>query len=189
MRTPGAEASLRARNASLLDCEHHSGPGAWRMSGAGAPLRARRVTTSGAEAPLSARSARTFGLGAPLGARGMEDVWSVSPTQGQECEDVWSGSPIQQAPWEESMHAPPPLLRAKNVRTSRTKAPKACTRLCARPAWPRRGPALASWAARPGWESGVGTDVWSGGPSQSQECADLHSWLTCRLPRQGDLQE
>ena len=67
-------------------------------------------------------------LGTPLGAKAMEDVWSVSPTQGQECEDVWSGSPIQQAPWEESMHAPPPLLRAKNVRTSRTEAPIACTR-------------------------------------------------------------
>ena len=93
------------------------------MSVAGAPLRARRVRTSGAEAPLRARSSRTSGLGAPPGAKAMEDVWSVSPTQGQECEDVWSGSPIQQAPWEESMHAPPPLLRAKNVRTSRTEAP------------------------------------------------------------------
>ena len=39
---------------------------------------------------------------------------------------MWSGSRIQQAPWKESLHAPP--LRAKNVRTSRTEAPKACTR-------------------------------------------------------------
>ena len=114
----------------------------------------------------------TSGLGAPLGARSVEVFWSGSPTQGQECEDVWSGSPIQQAPWKESAQAPTPGQECEDVSNG---SPESVYTLCARPAWPRRGPALASWAGRPGWESGVGMDVWSGDLRQGHKCEDVWS--------------
>ena len=125
-----------------------SGVGVWSGNG-----RLEQGPHSGSRVCRRLERKPHAGLGA--WARGIGDVWSGRPTQGQECEDVWSGSPIQQAPWKDSMQAPP--LQAKNVRTSTTEGPKACTRYARGRHGPLRGPALSCWTRRPGWESGVGT--------------------------------
>ena len=130
--------------------------------------------------------------GSPIQGHDCEDVWSGSPTQSQECGNFWIGSttrgqghggyleqelhsrPGVRGRLERELHStscftrkhacpPSPGQEREDVYNGR---PESVYTLCVRPAWPRLGPALPSWAGRPGWESGVGADVWSGDPTQ-----------------------